>query len=101
MSGPPPGVPEQRTLLSWRRTALTLTVVGLLAGRIAVTHAAWYALLLALPSWAVPATAALRRGRALARRPVPGPASAPALTSLGVVGFALVGVLFVILRGTP
>lgn len=78
-----------------------MTVVGLLAGRTAIRYGTWYPMLVALLSWAVPVTAAVLRGRALNRRPVPDPSGAPALASLGVVGFALVGVLFVILRGTP
>jgi Domain of unknown function (DUF202) len=94
------GASAERTRLAWRRTALSGTVVGLLAVRPAFAPRAGAAALLlaaaAMVGWAVLMALAYRRTRGLAATPPkPGGGSIPASAWI-TVGFAVLGGLVVL-----
>ncbi len=70
---PDHGASAERTRLAWRRTALSVTVVGLLAVRPAfhpdAGPAHWITAALAALGWAAMVAIAYRRARALGKRP--------------------------------
>ena len=93
------GASAERTRLAWRRTALSGTVVGLLAARPAFARPGAVALLLAaaaMVGWTALMALAYRRTRGLAAAPpLPGRGSIP--TSAWItVGFAVLGGLVVL-----
>lgn len=98
-----PGLQPERTRLAWRRTALTLTVTTVLGVRALVGHG----LAVTIAGAAVAATAWIalllmvrRRSRAIGATNRPGPPGAVVpVTALAVVGYALVGVVLLLLRG--
>jgi Domain of unknown function (DUF202) len=76
-----PGVQPERTLLSWRRTLLALSVVALLAARLAYYSRAPFVLGAVCMLWGVVVFFGWRRMRALLTPP-----TAPART-IAVTGF--------------
>jgi uncharacterized membrane protein YidH (DUF202 family) len=94
---PPPGASRERTQLSWRRTALTATVVALLLVRVAGPTALGA---LAVPGWLVALAVARRRTRALAAAArSAGPVRPPVVVALGlaVASFVVFGTVLVVL----
>jgi uncharacterized membrane protein YidH (DUF202 family) len=97
-----PGLQPERTRLAWRRTALALTGVALLAARLAVhpvTPVRLAGLVAVAALWAAVLAVGHRRVQALARRRPPAVADAgrslPTL-ALVVIGYAALGVLLVL-----
>ena len=95
------GASAIRTRLAWWRTALSATVVGLLAARPAFAPHPGTALVLlaavAMVGWAALAGLAYRRSRDLAARPpLPGRRTVTAY-ALVTIGFAVIGGLVVTL----
>ncbi|MEJ2853160.1 MULTISPECIES: DUF202 domain-containing protein [unclassified Saccharothrix] len=78
-----PGLQPERTGLAWRRTALTCTVVALLAAREATEHP--IALALIVPAWLFFCTTAYLRTRTTTR---PLPHLIPTLATLSVLTLA-------------
>jgi hypothetical protein len=93
-----PGLQPERTRLAWRRTALAMTVVVLLAVRLALTGGPAGALpaALAVLGWVAVVTLCWRRSITVGA--AAGGGRTLALVGLGTAGFALLGVLLV-LRG--
>ncbi|GGL87656.1 MULTISPECIES: DUF202 domain-containing protein [Micromonospora] len=91
-----PGLQPERTRLAWRRTALTVTVVTVLAVRLALTGDVTGALLggAVLLGWAVALRICWRRGTGTGTTATGG-RSLP-LAALSVVGIALAGILLVL-----
>jgi hypothetical protein len=97
-----PGRQPERTRLSWRRTVLTITVVALLAGRLAIRESDAGVQLLALAAvlagWLAVLVLSWRRIAAMgAATPAPVRRAVP-LTTLATVGFAGLGVALVLGR---
>lgn len=82
------GLQPERTHLAWRRTALTFTVVAILAARHAAGHRA--ALALITVAWLVFCGTAYARGRTTTR---PLPHRTPLLAVLSVLALAVAAVL--------
>jgi len=81
----------ERTRLAWRRTGLTVTVVALLAGRLAL---AWPLLVPAVVAlWAVALVAVQRRVRAMSADPPPPPGRALTVVVISILGYAGLGAL--------
>ncbi|KXK58446.1 hypothetical protein AWW66_29770 [Micromonospora rosaria] len=100
MTGTPPGrdpgLQPERTRLAWRRTALALTVVAVLALRLALAGEPFGALvgLAVVGVWAVALRVCWRRGTGSGPAPTGGPALAQA--ALTAVGLALAGLALVL-----
>jgi hypothetical protein len=97
-----PGRQPERTRLAWRRTVLTVTVVTLLAGRLAIREAGAALQLLALAAvfvgWLAVLALSWRRIAAMGGA-APGPVRrAVPLTTLATIGFAGLGVALVLGR---
>jgi hypothetical protein len=97
-----PGRQPERTRLSWRRTVLTITIVALLAGRLAIRESGAALQLLALAAvfggWVAVLVLSWRRIAAMgATVPAPVRRVVP-LTSLATIGFAGLGVALVLGR---
>ena len=93
------GASPERTLLAWRRTALSAAAVGLLAARPAFDPDAGVAFTLlaaaAMVAWVVMVWVGYRRGRALRVRP-PRPARRSVVVyAIVTVSFAVIGSLVV------
>ncbi|GAA0721309.1 DUF202 domain-containing protein [Dactylosporangium roseum] len=92
----PDGAQIERTILSWRRTLISLTVVALLLARMAVTHTAP-----PVSTWALAAIALVWAGMvALTRRrtrriPTPIGRSLPALVVL-ILLYCVTGTLLLV-----
>ncbi|CAL9450460.1 hypothetical protein SUDANB95_02419 [Actinosynnema sp. ALI-1.44] len=82
------GLQPERTHLAWRRTALTFTVVAILAARHAADHPA--ALVLITAAWLVFCGTAYARGRTTTR---PLPHLTPVITAFSVLALAVAAVL--------
>lgn len=93
-----PGRQPERTALSWRRTALTLTVVYLLMLRMALRQGTFglILLLVGLVVWAVALASCWPRVTPAGSRL--GPGAALPVTALAVAAFALIGVLLCVHR---
>ncbi|SDX90240.1 protein of unknown function [Micromonospora pattaloongensis] len=91
-----PGLQPERTRLAWRRSALALTGVTVLALRLAITRGTLGALLAAatLLGWATLVVVGSRRIAAL-RTPVATGPTVP-LAALLVAGFAVIGLVLVV-----
>ncbi|MFS8477390.1 MAG: DUF202 domain-containing protein [Micromonosporaceae bacterium] len=100
--GRDPGLQPERTRLAWRRTALAVTGVALLAARLAVqrvTPVRLLGLVAVAALWAAVLAVSHHRVRALAPpRPAPGDPSGRALPALALIvtGYAVLGVLLVL-----
>jgi hypothetical protein len=97
-----PGRQPERTRLAWRRTVLTVTVVALLAGRLAIRETGTAPQLLALAAvlagWLAVLALSWRRIVAMAAAtPAPARRAVP-LTTLATIGFAGLGVALVLGR---
>lgn len=90
-----PGLQSERTRLAWRRTVLAVTVVALLAARLAVIRGTPLAIAGTALLWLAALVVGHRRTGAVARGTA-GPA--PLLLGSAVVGLAALGVLMVVLR---
>jgi uncharacterized membrane protein YidH (DUF202 family) len=92
-----PGLAAYRTRLSWRRTALSVTVVAVLTVRLALADGTVGALVaaVAVGCWlgAVALSAPMAGGRTVTDRP----ATAP-LVALAVAGYAVSGLVLVLTR---
>ncbi|HEY0698146.1 MAG TPA: DUF202 domain-containing protein [Micromonospora sp.] len=95
-----PGLPAERTRLAWRRTLLALTIVVVLSARLALSGGVTGALAAAaaLAGWVVVLTVAYRRATAPTRAPTADRALPYA--ALATVGYAALGVVLVLARGT-
>jgi uncharacterized membrane protein YidH (DUF202 family) len=99
---PEPGLQPERTRLSWRRTALAVTAVSILAVRLAVGYrltargALGTAGVAAL--WLVVVAVTQRRISALAATRPADAGRSPAVLAAAVLGYALLGVLLLGLR---
>jgi uncharacterized membrane protein YidH (DUF202 family) len=92
-----PGTARERTRLSWRRTALAVTVVAVLTVRLAGHARLGWSAPLAVPGWLIVLAVAHRRARATAvARPVPPGVDLP-IVAAAVAGFALLGIGLVVL----
>ncbi|MFI6824040.1 DUF202 domain-containing protein [Micromonospora sp. NPDC050187] len=91
-----PGLQSERTRLAWRRTALALTVVTVLAVRLAADGGVVGTLVagLAVLIWGAALTLCWRRGTG-AGRPSTGGLPVP-LVALVAAGYALLGTLLVL-----
>ncbi|BCL16096.1 MULTISPECIES: DUF202 domain-containing protein [Micromonospora] len=91
-----PGLQPERTRLAWRRTALAVTVVTVLAVRLAVDGgvAGTLAAALALLTWGAALVLCWRRGSGTGPAPTGGP-PVP-LAALAATGYALLGALLVL-----
>ena len=97
-----PGRQPERTRLAWRRTVLTVTVVALLAGRLALRESGAALQLLALAAvfagWLAVLVVSWHRIAGMgAAVPAPVRRSVP-LTTLATIGFAGLGVALVLGR---
>ncbi|MFC0508403.1 DUF202 domain-containing protein [Micromonospora costi] len=97
--GPPPrdpGLQPERTRLAWRRTALAVTVVTVLAVRLAVSGGPFGALVagLAVLAWGAVLAICWRRGTGSG--PAPSGGRSLPLAALGGASLALLGVLLVL-----
>lgn len=91
-----PGLQPERTRLAWRRTVLAVTVVALLAARLAVVRGAPLAVAGTALLWLAGLAVGHRRIVTVSRGKA-GPAGpAPLLLGSAVVGLAVLGVLLVI-----
>ena len=95
---PDHGASAERTRLAWRRTALSATVVGLLAVRPAFRPdagpALWITTAIGGLGWSVLVALAYRRARALRRRPpYPGRRSISAYAFITVALAVLAGLI--------
>ena len=88
------GTARERTRLSWRRTALAVSVVALLAVRLSVHTGRNWAAALAVPGWLVVLVVARRRSPAGA---LDQPAWELPVVAGAVAGFALLGTALVVL----
>jgi uncharacterized membrane protein YidH (DUF202 family) len=86
------GAARERTRLSWRRTALSATVVGLLFVKLAATTGRPWLAALAVPSWLVVLVVTRRRLGSTGL-----PAVGPRLLAVAVIGYALFGMGLVVL----
>ncbi|MEE6257509.1 DUF202 domain-containing protein [Plantactinospora sonchi] len=88
------GLARERTRLAWRRTALAVTVVAVLAARLALTRGTVGAVIVALAAlgWLAVLVGTVPRhgGR------TPGAGRTLPLTALVAAGFAVLGVLLVL-----
>ncbi|HEY3007081.1 MAG TPA: DUF202 domain-containing protein [Micromonosporaceae bacterium] len=96
------GLQPERTRLAWRRTALAVTVVALLAIRLAVTRVGgptgWAVAAAAMLGWIGALWVTQRRVAAMsALRPIAIGRALP-LTALTIIGYAAVGA-FLVLTG--
>lgn len=90
-----PGLQPERTRLAWRRTALALTVVTVLALRLALT-AGWAGVgpaALVLVTWGVTGALCWRRGSGTGPAPTGG--RALPLVALATTGYTLTGVFLI------
>jgi uncharacterized membrane protein YidH (DUF202 family) len=97
------GLQPERTRLAWRRTALTATAVSILAARLAVgtrltARGALGVAAVALLWLAVVAVCQRRINGLTALRPTTAGRS-PSVLAAAVLGYALLGVLLLVLRG--
>jgi hypothetical protein len=97
------GLQPERTRLAWRRTALTATVVSILAARLAAgtrltTSGALGVAAVAL-LWLTVVGICHRRINALATSGAIAAHRLPALLAAAVAGYAVLGVLLLVLRG--
>jgi uncharacterized membrane protein YidH (DUF202 family) len=97
------GLQPERTRLAWRRTALTATAVSILAARLAVgtrlTARGAIGVTAVALLWLAVVAVCQRRISALA---LPRPTTAgrsPSVLAAAVLGYALLGVLLLVLRG--
>jgi uncharacterized membrane protein YidH (DUF202 family) len=92
-----PGLQPERTQLAWRRTALAMGVVTLLAIRLALPLGTAGALLAAaaLAGWIAVTVVIFPRIARSARQPEPGGRALP-LAALATVGYAALGMLLVL-----
>lgn len=95
MSERDPGVQAERTVLAWRRTLLALSVVVLLAVRLAYTAGALLGLFAVVALWGVVVLTGWRRMRAILVSPV---AAARTISVTGLCAFlvALAGAVLVL-----
>jgi hypothetical protein len=97
------GLQPERTRLAWRRTALTATVVSVLTARLAAGTRLTTLGALGIAAVAVLWLAVLgichRRVDALATSEPTAARPSPALLAAAVGGYAVLGVLLLILRG--
>jgi hypothetical protein len=91
-----PGRQPERTILAWRRTALTASVVTALVGRQALMSGAVGGVLtvLALAGWFAVVAITEHRAATIAPAP-PEPSRALPLLALVTVGFAVLGLILV------
>ncbi|GLY24491.1 DUF202 domain-containing protein [Micromonospora sp. NBRC 101691] len=91
-----PGLQPERTRLAWRRTALALTVVTVLAVRLAADGGVAGTLVagLAVLTWGAALTLCWRRGTGTGRAPTGG-LPVP-LAALVAAGYALLGTVLVL-----
>jgi hypothetical protein len=92
-----PGLQPERTRLAWRRTALTVVVVALLAARLAVVRGAPLAIAGAALLWLAVLAVSHHRITAMS---VPGekrgPTRSPTLLALAILGYAVLGAILVL-----
>jgi uncharacterized protein DUF202 len=91
----PPGASRERTRLSWRRTALSATIVALLFARLAAAAGRVGLAALALPSLLL--VLAMSRRRSRANGPIGSPGPEIRLLAVAVAGYALFGMALVVL----
>jgi uncharacterized membrane protein YidH (DUF202 family) len=94
----PSGLQAERTRLAWRRTSLAMTVVTVLAVRLALTRGLAGALLAAaaLAGWVAVLWLTFPRIAGTHRRHPEGGGSALPLLALAAVGYAVLGMLLVL-----
>ncbi|HEY2947374.1 MAG TPA: DUF202 domain-containing protein [Micromonosporaceae bacterium] len=97
------GLQPERTRLAWRRTALAVTVVALLAIRLAVVRVGgptgWAVAAVAMLGWIAALAVTQRRIAAMAASRPAAVARALPLTALTIIGYAVVGALLVLGSG--
>ncbi|MFF5052286.1 DUF202 domain-containing protein [Micromonospora sp. NPDC000663] len=95
-TGRDPGLQPERTRLAWRRTLLTVTVVTVLAVRLASTGGPTGALVAGVAVLLWGALLVLCWPRGTGTGPARTGGRTLSLVALGTVGFALLGVLLVL-----